>query len=59
MGSEKIELFDLNGRLVHKQKVVSEEEINIKSISNGVYILRVFREDKLMKSFTMPIGHIP
>lgn len=50
-GDERIELFDLMGRLVYKGDLFPEEKIDIKSLSTGIYVLNIYRGEEKIRSF--------
>jgi Leucine-rich repeat (LRR) protein len=38
---QKIELLDINGKLILKQEINSKENINVSNLNNGVYLLKI------------------
>ena len=40
------EIYDLNGRLIQQAQQVSTSNINVSSISNGLYLLKLTAEGK-------------
>ena len=51
LGKMHIKLFDITGKVVIEQEVQSvEEELNLKDLQNGVYVLRVANAESIIVS---------
>ncbi|MGY8987106.1 MAG: choice-of-anchor B family protein [Flavobacteriales bacterium] len=42
----RVEIFDISGRIVFNKTIFAEDRISIEDISNGLYIYRLFNKDK-------------
>ena len=42
----RVEIFDISGRIVFDETIFAEDRISIEDISNGLYIYRLFNKDK-------------
>jgi len=42
----RVEIFDISGRIVFNKTIFAEDGISIEDISNGLYIYRLFNKDK-------------
>lgn len=48
------ELYDLNGKLLKNQLLLSKiNEVNVETLSNGTYILKIFNNKDLVKTFRL------
>lgn len=49
----KAEIFDITGKLIHSETFQNNVQLNISDYSNSTYILHIYDDNKLMKTFKL------